>query len=247
MGISKLNVSEKLYLKKIGLTQKAIELYQKLLAEGPLTAREAAVFSSAFPSAEYRLFYDLEKRELVRRLSGRPLRFEALKISDGLQASLASQHNQLKQLVEAEETGKDVANIIIGRQKVYDTYIKNAQKAQSQINIYSIGIAYNKGIEETQKAAVERGVSIKHVVQEMKPSNYFVIRRWLKYGVNLRVLERPRGYHLSIIDDACAIVTFSDPNDTEHRVSMITNDKNIISIFQSQFSVIWQTAQIPKI
>ncbi len=232
------------YLKTIGLSKDAIRLYESSLKLGPLSAREAAEQSTAFPSAEYRLFYELEKRVLVRRLPGWPRRFEALALSDGLQASMVNQEQQLKQLLNHTDLeGSDQASILMGRQKVYEVYAQYARKAQTQICIYAIGIAYTPELAKTQAGAVKRGVVIRHVVQEVKTANYYVISRWLKLGIALRMLKRPRGYHLTIIDNTCAIVTFSNPDDTEKRVSLFTTDKNIIAIFQAQFEAIWQAAK----
>ena len=230
------------YLRQIGLSKHAVELYELLLERGPLSAQEAAVNTEAFASAQYRLFYELESRELVRRLSGRPLRFEALPLSDGLQASLLNQERQLESLVN-HAASDDVASLLIGRQKVYDTYMRLAANATQQICIYAIGIAYSEDLARTQTNAVARGVAIRHVVQEVKPSNYYVIDRWLRLGVQLRTLKRPRGYHLTIIDGTSAIVTFSNPSNTEERVSLLTHNPNIISLFQAQFESVWRHAK----
>lgn len=244
---TKLDTHAKAYLKALGLSKQAIKSYELLLVNGPLSARQAANYSKSFASAEYRLFYELEKRQLVIKLPGRPRRFEALAINDGLQASMVNHEEQLKQLLYfSDNATSDPLSIIVGRQKVYDLYAVYAKKAQRQICVYSIGIAYSSELAKTQAAAVKRGVSIRHVVQEVKAANYYVISRWLKLGIALRTLKRPRGYHLTIIDDSCAIVTFSNPKDTEQRLSMLTTDKNTISIFQSQFEDIWDSAKVLK-
>lgn len=236
---------QKEYLKKIHISKEGVRLYNILLNLGPLSAQEAALHTKNFPSAEYRLFYELEKVGLVLRTPGRPLRFDALNIGDGLQTSYVRQEKEMQSLLSEtlEDSGK-LANIIIGRQKVYETYISYAKNAQKSICIYAIGIAYSKELAKTQADAIKRGVSVRHIVQEVKISNYFVVSRWLKLGVTLRTLKQPRGYHLTIVDDSCAIVTFSDSKDTEKRVSMVTNDKNVVAIFQNQFESLWSTAKV---
>lgn len=237
-----LTPQEAIYLKKIGLSNHAIRLYELLLLHGELSAQEAAVLSGTLPAAVYRLFYELEARQLVLQKAGRPKRFEALALNDGLQASLQEEEQKLRSLIGLH-TGEP-ANIIIGRQKVYDIYNYYARRAQHQICIYAIGIAYDKELAKTQAGAVSRGVNIRHIVQEIKPANYYVISRWLKLGIGLRILKSPRGYHLTIIDDTCAIVTFSNPQNTDDRVSMMTANKDIIKVFQAQFEGIWSDAKV---
>ncbi len=239
-----LDDEQKAYLKRIGMSKEAVRLYNMLLVLGPLSAQDAATHTLDFPSAEYRLFYDLEEKGLVRRLPGRPRRFEALPTIDGLQTSYVQQEKELQALLTNTLGGADeLASIIIGRQKVYEAYITYAKKAQKDICIYAIGVAYSKELAKTQADAVKRGVRIRHIVQEVKAGNYYVVSRWLKLGIALRTLKRPRGYHVTIIDNSHAIVTFSDPQDTERRVSMLTTDKNTIAIFQSQFESLWSAAK----
>jgi len=239
----KLKQREKAYLKKLGLSKRAVELYGCLLREGPLSAKDAALLTSALPAAVYRLFYELESHELISRVPGRPRRFKALAISDGLQAALIKQEKQLKELIEPALTSNELASIIVGRQQAYHVYAHYAKQAQKDICIYSIGIAYNEELLAAQKAAIKRGVAVRQVVQEVRPSNFYVVDKWLRLGVSLRQLKRPRGYHLAIVDETCALVTFSDPIDTEQRISMLTTDKNTISIFRAQFESIWRSAK----
>lgn len=240
---ARLRDKDKAYLKKIGLSKEAVRLYEVTLMHGPLSAKKAGEHTGSLQEAEYRLFYELEDRRLVRRIEGWPRRFEALPLSDGLQASLAQEEKQLEALV-AKAPLDGAANIIIGRQEVYRAYSRHARRAKKQICIYAIGIAYTEELAKTQAAARKRGVAIRHVVQEVKPSNFYVIDRWQKLGVQMKALKRPRGYHVTIIDDTHAIVTFSDPQDTDHRVSLLTGDPHIIAIFQSQFESIWRHARV---
>jgi sugar-specific transcriptional regulator TrmB len=242
-----LTAAEQLYLKKIGLSKSAIRLYELCVEQGALTAQMAAMRTQTFASAQYRLFRELEEHELVRRLSGWPRRFEALPVGDGLQASLIDQQKRLESLVvhaglHAAQPVQAIS-IIVGRQKMYDAYNKYARQAESQISVFAIGIAYSNEFATTQAGAIKRGVTIRHVLQEVTSKNYYVVDRWLKLGINLRVLKRPRGYHLSIIDDTYALVTFSNPEDTEQRVSLLTTDKPTIAIFQAQFEVVWRSAK----
>jgi sugar-specific transcriptional regulator TrmB len=244
-----LTAAEKLYLKKIGLSKSAVGLYELLMMQGELTAQMAAEKTGAFASAQYRLFRELEQHQLVRHVEGWPRRFEALPVGDGLQASLVDQQKRLESLVVHAGLGSRTAqpaqaiSILVGRQKVYDAYNKYARQAEHQISIFAIGIAYSEEFAMTQAAALKRGVTIRHVVQEVTGKNYYVIDRWLKLGIELRVLQRPRGYHLSIIDDKYALVTFSNPEDTEQRVSLLTTDKSTIAIFQAQFEAVWRSAK----
>lgn len=238
----KLKPKDITYLKKIGLSRDAIQLYQAVLTSGPLSAKDASARTGKLAEAEYRLFYELESKRLVTRIEGWPRRFKALPLGDGLQASLLNEEKELEKMV-SRLPNLNSASVVIGRQEVYRIYSRYARKAKKQICIYAIGIAYTNELAKAQAGAAKRGVSIRHVVQEVKSSNFFVIDRWLRLGVKMRILKRPRGYHLVIIDGGCAIVTFSNPKDTDQRVSLITTEPYVVSIFQSQFESIWKNAR----
>jgi sugar-specific transcriptional regulator TrmB len=241
-----LSVSQRAYLDEIGLSKEAVRLYELLLQKGQLSAQAAATYTLDHPSAEYRLFYALEAKDLVRRLAGRPRQFEALPLGQGLQASFVDKQFELKQLLGSAvrppqpEQGDAV---LVGRQALYRLYIKLARHAQHEICVYSIGIAYSRVLEQTQVAAVRRGVRIRHVVQERKVSNYHIIHKWQRAGVKLRHLQRSRGYHLTIIDNTHAIVTFSDPADTEQRISLVTTHSAAVDVLQAQFDQLWSESR----
>lgn len=237
------------YLSKIGLSKSAINLYNKMLILGPLSAQDAATHTFDFPSAHYRLFYALENKDLIKRIQGRPIKFEPLPIKTGLKASYVDTRQELANLIKATNKNpeQDKANIILGRQAVYDIYTEYATRAQEKIYIFSIGIAYSEKLHKTQQEAISRGVKVYHVVQEVKPANYHVIHKWKKIGINIKELRQSRGYHLVVIDDTCSIVTFSSPDDTEDRVSILSENKSIVAIFDQQFESIWDAAQKIKL
>ncbi len=117
-----LGASEWQYLRRIGLSKTAITLYELLLQNDSLTAQEAAGHMHAFAAAQYRLFYELEQKGLVRQLPGRPRRFRALDMHNGLQASLAKEEKQLETLVVGDaHLADDQATILVGRQAAYET------------------------------------------------------------------------------------------------------------------------------
>jgi sugar-specific transcriptional regulator TrmB len=242
----KLTMEEYQYLRRIGLSIEAVHLYELLQQKGRLTAQKAASFTYDFPSAEYRLFYDLEKHRLVRRLPGRPRAFEALPLRTGLKSSLQNAENDLHKLIQGvikETDATDQLEIIIGRQTLYDAYLVLADKAQHEIWLYSIGIAFSEKLEGTQRSAVKRGVSIKHVVQQHKISNQHVISKWQRIGVKLRYHKQQRGFHFFVIDSKQVCITFSNPSDTENRLSILTDNSAAVELFCTQFQNLWNGAK----
>jgi sugar-specific transcriptional regulator TrmB len=243
---SSLTSQEKTYIRRLGLSKHAISLYVLLLKHGELTAKQASNLSGEFAAAEYRLFGQLEEFGLARRQSGRPVKFTALPKDIGLRAAYMRSRSSLDQLVAKlglAEGGQQGLEIIVGRQAQYKKYAELAAQARREICIYAIGIAYSEELLRTQRAALERGVRIRHVLQQVKPSNFHVAHRWQQLGVGLRYEPAEHGFHLMLFDDRMAMITFSDPSDTDDRLSILTENGTALRLFQAYFQDIWQQAR----
>jgi sugar-specific transcriptional regulator TrmB len=244
--------SEERFLAEIGLSKNAIQLYNKLLVLGPLSVQDAAAHTLDFPSAHYRLFYELEKTGLVRRDSAKPLKFTALPVRVGLQASLKTKEKQLSNLLEGalkdtKTTEDGDTQIITGRKALYDIYAKYCEQAEEEVSIYSIGIAYSKKLEKTQKKLQTDNIQVRHIIQQYKTANYHIINKWLRAGVNLKYHETPRGFHFFVIDKKWVCVTFSNPDDTDNRISILTDNSAALELFRAQFDQLWATARKIKL
>lgn len=230
--------NEREYLRKIGLSFDAIDVYEVLLVQKQLTANQIAEELGLFTSAVYRLCYELEDARLIRVVNGRPKQFVTIKKKLGLSASFEQEKKILHQLINSDEPGSQT-EMIIGRSAIYDAYMRHAEKAARSIHIYSIGIAYSKDLERAQAAVRKRGVVVRHVIQQKKLSNQHVIAHWQRLGIKLRYLPKERGFHFYLIDQSLVCITFSDPSDTESRLSIVTDNRAAIDLFSRQFQELW--------
>lgn len=238
-----LTLNNKTYLHEIGLSAHAVTLYELLLNKGPLTAQAVASETFWFPSAVYRLFYELSDKSLVIRKSGRPVVYEALALPTGLQASYAVTQKTLQSLLTQQPPGDEHLELLVGREALYDRYNVLAAQSKTEIRVYSIGIAYSKTLYSVQKSAIKRGVSVRLVVQQAKPSNYHIIHKWQHLGVQVRHLQTPRGFHVMVFDRKIVVISFSDPINTDNRLSIVTNNTTAVNIFLTYFQDIWTSAQ----
>lgn len=244
MGI-KLSKSEYEYLRRIGLSFDAIDVYELLLDGHELTAHEISLKLHLFSSAIYRLCYELEAAKLIIIMKVRPMRFAAIGKQTGFNASFENEKRILSNLIKysGQESSEREAEIILGRQALYDMYVNQAALARHSIRVYAIGIAYSEDLEKVQVSARRRGVSIHHIVQQKKPSNQHVIAKWQRLGVRMKHMLMERGFHFYLIDEDLVCVTFSSPDDTENRLSFATNNKAAIELFSAQFEMLWREAR----
>lgn len=246
--VPELSKAERSYLKQLGLSDHEEQVYKVLLASGkPLSAQDIASKVMIFPNAVYRIFKALEHVGLIRSAGRRPIRYEAIDKERGFNAAYLQRKNELERALRfAGNPAKGQHSqtyTIIGRKPMYEEYIRLANSAQKSIEVFAIGIAFSKALFTVQKAAIERGVYIRHAVQQRNPRNYHIIHKWQQLGVKVRYFHETRGFHITLIDKSIAMITFSDSGNTEDRFSVITQHPLAVKMFQQQFESIWQHAQ----
>lgn len=235
------------YLDMIGLSKDAAQIYLELIKCGPKNMSELADKLQNFPSANYRLAYELERRGLIYRLSGRPMRYAAHPLSHGLEAAKRDYDAKLQEVLSIINNARDNEvsrlELVIGRQALYGKYESLATEAKNSIDVFSIGIAFSKSLLSVQKSAIKRGVVIRHAVQRLKSDNYYVINQWKQIGVNIKHAPSQRGFHLMIFDQDLLLLSFSDPSNTDNRISILTDNQTAIRLFSGQFETIWAAAK----
>lgn len=236
------------YLTSLGVSDDASKMYLLLLKSKAMTIHELADKLGNLPSANYRLAYELEELGLIFRIYGRPMRFQAYPFGLGIQSSFNKHRTTVEGLVGNLLGNTDLTHhhveLLVGRQMLYDKYEQLASKACQEIAVYSIGIAYSKSLHFTQKSALKRGVVIRHVVQRVKSDNYHIIHKWQELGVQIRHAPADRGFHLMVFDRSQVLVSFSDPENTDSRISILTDSPAATGLFLTQFENIWKEAKI---
>lgn len=242
----RLSDAEHLYLSELGLSKQEQKVYELLVQEDdPLEAKTVAAEIGVYPNAVYRIFTQLEYFGLAVKVAKRPVSYRATERTEGYVSGYSQKRGLLEEALHKTGYGQGGrgGSVIIGRQALYDAYITLASEAKSEIAVFAVGIAYSAKLHSVQQAAIERGVHIRHVVQRISASNYHILHKWKSIGVNIRQLPEEQGFHLTVIDRTTALVTFSDPNNTEDRLTLQTNHPAAVTMFQTQFEDIWARSQ----
>ncbi len=247
VNVNDFDDNELRYLKRLGLSDHEIQTYKVLVdCNKPMSAQDIASKLMVYPSAVYRIFHDLESLGLVWMVGKKPIRYQASNKSEGFKVAYVRQKDELARLLQltgADDLSDTSDGIILGRQALYREYIKYAKRSEKEISVFAIGIAYSKSLHQAQEEAIKRGVYIRHVVQKLQPANYHIIHKWQRLGISVRHNPQKQGYHISIIDNMVALITFSDPENTEDRLTIISKNPTAVKLFQLQFEAIWQSAQ----
>lgn len=245
VDVKELNRGEIAFLDRLGLSKHEILVYTILLRSSePMSAQDVASKFMVHPSSLYRIFHDIEAAGLIRQSGKSPIRYVALEQTEGFQVARKISDQKLGVLLKSATgiSGDSQIEIISSRKDLYARYIELAERAGKRIDIYAIGIAHSKKLEKVQKDALERGVRVRHIVQQRRPSNYFVLRRWSRLGVSLKYQKKDRGFHFIQIDDT-TLITFSNPSDTDDRLTIATSSKPVQDMFGVSFNQLWYEAK----
>lgn len=244
MSNQTLSLKRKQFLHDIGLSHDAIALYSFLLAQRILTANAASLELNTHSSAIYRLFYRLESLGLARRLDGRPMSFEAIPKAEGLATARKQYDQHLARLLQMQSGSYSAdAEMIIGSKAIYERYESLSNKANQQIQIYSIGMAFSEELYKLQSSVISRGVTIKHLVQRLRPASRPGVTKFKRLGVDVRQNPAEKGFHFMIFDDKAVLASFSDPHDTTKHLSFVAENHAAVLLFESQFNELWATAK----
>ena len=247
-GFLVLQSREVRFLDTIGVTQDEKSVYDLLLyGNKPFTAQNIASSIAIFPSACYRLFYSLENLGAIKQVGVRPKSYIAIKpkfafpiMAELKREAISASVNTLK---FNDTPASSSVEILIGRQALYERYCIEVSKSSHIISAHSIGIAYSDEMYNVMRLALKRGVVIRYAFQQYKSENFHILKKWKDMGVNLRHYKSERGFHLMLFDNEKVLLSFSNPNNTEDRISIFTTDKTAIAVFKSYFEGVWLNAR----
>lgn len=245
----KLSKPEREFLYSLQLSTDEVLLYELLLLKNiPMTAQQVATENFSFPSAVYRLFYSLEEYGFAVRVARRPVSYKAVEpessFSNALQLLRNKLEEQLNSLDLDAEQISSPAQILIGREALYRSYVREVDKTKFSVDAHSIGIAFSDDMYRANKLAVKRGVSFRYAFQQYKQENFPILVKWKEIGMELRHYKTEKGFHMMIFDQKKLIISFSDPLDTNNRLSIMTDNNVAVQLFSSYFENVWHSARI---
>ena len=233
-----------------GISNQGRKLYN-LLVKGPLAAKEIASRLHKHQSAIYRLAHYLVEIGLITKSNQRPLTFEILPPKEGQENYLAYQKDKVSDLlsfVYPNTTSSPTKNyhfsFMQGRENIFARVADDLKTASNDAHFIVLGlpIVVSPELLLEQKRAVERGISIKIIVQEFSPENINTLTSWQKQGLELR-LGKPIGFHLLLIDNYISYLMSYDKDDKTKRYAVRIYHQQINVQLQKIFSSVWKKSK----
>ena len=234
-----------------GISPDAHKFYALLGSKGAMTIHEISSKMHKLPTAIYRLAYYLIDLGLITKTNKRPITFQALPSLEGQENYFAYQKGKVDDLFSLVSsvktdfsTEKYEFSFIQGRNNIFNRVTDDLKKAKNEAHFIVLGlpIGISPDLLLEQKKAVERGIPVKIVIQELNLNNRNTLESWQKQGLELR-LGQSIGFHLLLIDDLISYLMSYDSQDKIKRCAVRIFHKQINIQLQKIFLTIWKKAK----
>ena len=236
-------------LVKLGLSLHETRVYQTLLEEGSLSAKEIAKRVKILPNATYRLLKKLKEKGLVSIVGKYPTLYYSLSPSVALDALVqrkALEFERLKReairaLEQKESERETEINFIPSRYEIFMRYVEMVKRAKDEILVISIGEPIPEETLLAHRDALERGVKIRMIAHKYDKENKALLKAWQQMGLEIRHFP-DWGFHLGIRDGKEAILSVNNPKDTRQRVGIQIFSQGLSKALRDYFYSLWPKA-----
>ena len=123
-------------------------------------------------------------------------------------------------------------------------------RAANQEIVAAIYLLSSKYVAKALSKAVERGVSVRLVLDRDQADKYYSVDEWMiERGIQIRIVKVVKGlmHHKFLIIDKTILVTgsyniTSDAEYRNHEAMIFTADQDLILAFHARFELLWEKA-----
>lgn len=231
--------------------KQAEKIYKLLLAKNkPLTAYQIAEKFNIFPNAVYRDIYKLEKYNLVQKSPTRPMRFNALQPKEGLETFLLSHRNWFSESFVGNSLTSNYQSdpsldLSFIRDRNDSVYRSTQDLKQAKVQVLQIvsGLELPADTMLEIKNAIDRGVTIKIIVQTLSENNRELLENWKRLGVKLKSTKSISS-RLILIDNHITYLMSYNPDQESENIGIRFNYRPITTLMQEIFEKRWQSAKM---
>lgn len=180
---------------KIFFPPLAISIYELLLKTNEMTANEIATRMGILPHSVYRTAKTLKQLGLIEWVGRRPARFKVKPHDEAIENYLLLHREWFYRtfLNSLDQSNKQLQNLDIyfirNKETMYDFLINDFRAVKESAHLVVSGLEAPAEIVLENKRAIERGVSIKTIVQETGSYNKEMLSNWKKMGIEVRVIK----------------------------------------------------------
>lgn len=223
------------------LSPQAVKVYGAIGGEVN-TAKDISKKLKILPNAVYREIRKLENLGLVAKTQTFPVEFQKAKpeLAAGFIWGLLKQNLFQSQQISAEPLK---LSFIENRKQLLDFTNKDTKHSKFSLNIIVSGHEVPAETILAQKQAVERGVNVRILIQDLDASSTERIRAWQKMGIEIRYLKYMQA-RIFIFDRKIVYFTSYSENKNHEAIGMRFEYEPYARLMDELFEQKWMEGKI---
>lgn len=232
------------------ISHQAAEIYRLLNASKRLTAKEIAGKLKILTPAVYRSVDKLTAMGLIEKCGSHPIQFQVLPTQNATDTYLAVQRRWfLEQFPQVALNNTDsllndlTVSFIKDKAQLYAEYLEDEYQVKKDISLIVSGLEATPEVVLANKQALDRGVRIRILVQEITDRE--MLSNWEKMGIEVRITG-PIQARILLLNNKIAYLVSYDQTKPHLAVGVRFAYTPIAQILQSVFEQKWSAAKKPN-
>lgn len=222
------------------------QIYRLLLKNHSLTAKAIANYLNIFPHAVYRAAKPLIELGFIHKVGEYPIEYEAKPISEtaDLYAFLIKKSFQDVFSRDQMQSGNKPLDIafIKNREDLIKKTNKDLENSKSTVYFIVSGLEVSPETVLQYKNAIQRGVKIKAIVQNLDETKREMFHNWQRMGVDVRFHPNMEA-RIFIFDGKIVYFTSYNPKNKDEAIGTRFNYPPLARLINELFEKRWKIAK----
>jgi len=226
------------------LAPQSVKVYRTLDGRESMNAKEIADELNVLPHAIYRSVKQLLELGFVEEISTYPVSFRAKSPDDAMNLYSMMIQENFKSAFAVNKTNNKPLDIsfIQTRSQLIEMTNADVEKAQKSIDFIVSGHEVPAETILAHKRAVERGVEIRKLVQNLDAVNKDMFRNWKKAGVKVKYFPYMES-RIFVYDSQIVYFTSYNPDKNEEALGVRFNYAPFARMMNEMFEKRWKLAE----
>lgn len=230
------------------ITPQALKIYRLLEKSKPLHAREIADKLHILPNAIYRAIRPLTEYGFIEEMKGYPVRYMIQSPSTGIEKYTQSFTDNLRQLFSLNQPTKVLpsqldVSFIHNRSSLFEKTRIDLGHTKKNACFIASGLELPDEQMLAYNYAMNRGVRIRIIVQNLDEIKKLTLKYWLRMGMEVKYFPLIEA-RIIIFDSKVTYITSYDPNQQEEASGVRLSYPSTARIMQDLFEQRWEKAGV---
>lgn len=229
------------------ISPQAANIHNLLKNSQPLSAKEIASELGILPNAVYRAVKSLLELGLTREIHQYPIKYQALASRQAMDLCSTIVNQSIQRFFGFKELASPGAQLLpLMFIRTRNDLLKHTQKdtrdAKSEINYIVSGLEVPAETILAQKLAIERGVKVRLIVQNLQEAGFEILNTWKGIGAKVRHFPNIEA-RIFIFDNRVVYITSYNSKQAQEAVGIRFEYSPLAKLMNELFEQRWSQAK----